>query len=187
MKRMFLVRRKRCGQKTNHRWWYISCQQHSRRIKTTTDCICCRISVLWFSFCARLYYSWFASSVKFAVAVFLEHLWNAWFPPLQMVMRFIARGSFICVLSSFICVCCLPYLSPLLDTQLIPAYLISKLKSCCKTCLSVFWNGKLLQLLALVDLLFSHIEYLAENGEHTSSWASCECYISFLTYITKNE
>ena len=58
----------------------------------------------------------------------------------------------------------LHYLSALPDAQFIPAYLIYKLNTSCKICLSAFRNGKLLQLLALVNLLFSH-EYLAENGK----------------------
>ena len=79
----------------------------------------------------------------------------------------------------------LHYLSALLDAQFIPVYLIYKLNSSCIICLSAFRNGKLLQLLA--NLLFSHTEYLAENGKHTSSLTSCVYYISFLTYVTKNE
>ena len=119
-------------------------------------------------------------------------------------MRFLACGSF-----SFVLLCCicayvfvnifyraplftfltnyLHNLSALLDAQFIPTFLIYKLNSSCIICLSAFRNGKLLQLLALVNLLFSHTEYLAENGKHTSSLASCVYYISFLTYITKNE
>ena len=120
-------------------------------------------------------------------------------------MRFLACGSFICVLLCCICAYVfvnisyraplftlltnyLHYLSALLDAQFIPADLIYKLNASCKICnLSAFRNGKLLQLLALVNLLFSHTEYLAENGKHTSSLASCVYYIAFLTYITKNE
>ena len=119
-------------------------------------------------------------------------------------MRFLARGFFICVL-----LCCiysyvfvnifyhaplftlltnyLHYLSALPDAQFISVYLIYKRHAFCKICLSAFRNGKLLQLLALVKLLFSHTEYLVENGKHTSSLTSCVYYISFLTYITKNE
>ena len=142
--------------------------------------------------------------VKIAVAVFLVHLRNAWLPPLQIAMRFLACGFFICVLLCCICAYVfvnrfyhallftlltnyLHYLSALFDAQFIPAYLIYKLNASSKICLSVFRNGKLLQLLTLVNLLFSHTEYLAENGKHTSSLASCVYYISFLTYITKNE
>ena len=58
----------------------------------------------------------------------------------------------------------LRYLSALLlDAQFIPAYLIYKLNASYKICMSTFRNGKLLQLLALINLLFSHTEYLAEN------------------------
>ena len=82
----------------------------------------------------------------------------------------------------------LHYLSALLDAQFIPAYLIYKLNASCKICSSAFRNGKLLQLLALVNLSVSHTEHLAENEKHTSSLASCVYYtVSFLTYITKNE
>ena len=119
-------------------------------------------------------------------------------------MRFLACGSFICVLLCCICTYVfvniffraplftvltnyLHYLSALLDAKFIPLYLIYKLNSSCIICLSVFRNGKLLQLLALVNVLFSHTEYLAENGKHTSSLTSCVYYISFLTYITKNK
>ena len=119
-------------------------------------------------------------------------------------MRFLACGFFICVLLCCICVYVfvnifyraplfilltnyLHYLSALLDAQFIPAYLNYKLNASCKICLSAFRNGKLLQLFALVNLLFSHTEYLAENGKHTSSLASCVYYISFLIYIAKNE
>ena len=117
------------------------------------------------------------------------HLWNAWLPPLQVAMHFLACGSFICVLLCCICTYvfvniffCAPlftlltnylhYLSALLDAQFIPAYLIYKLNSSCIICFSAFRNRKLLQLLALVNHLFSHTEYLAENGKHTSSLAS---------------
>ena len=119
-------------------------------------------------------------------------------------MRFLACGFFICVLLCCICAyvfvnifyhaalfTLLTYylhcLSALPDTQFIPAYLIYKLNASCKICLSAFQNGKLLQPLALVKFLFSHTKYLAVNGKHTSSLASCVYYISFLTYITKNE
>ena len=129
----------------------------------------------------------------------------SWLPPLQIAMRFLAYGFFICVLLCSICAYVfvnifyraplfilltnyLHYLSALLDAQfIIPAYLIYKLNASCKICLSAFRNGKLLQLLALVNLLFSHTEHLAENEKHTSSLASCVYCISFLTYITKNE
>ena len=122
----------------------------------------------------------------------------------QIAMRFLACGSFICVLLCCICTYVivniffraplftlltdyLHYLSALLDAQFIPVYLIYmyKLNSSCIICLSAFRNGKLLQLLA--NLLFSHTEYLAENGKHTSSLTICVYYISFLTYVTKNE
>ena len=119
-------------------------------------------------------------------------------------MRFLACGFFICVLLCWICAYVfvnifyhaplftlltnyLHCLSALPDAQFIPAYLIYKLNASRKICLSAFRNGKLLQALALVNLLFSHTEYLAKNGKHTSSLASCVYYISFLTYITKNE
>lgn len=119
-------------------------------------------------------------------------------------MRFLACGFFICVLLCCICAYVfvniffhaplftlptnyLHYLSALLDAQFIPAYLIYKLNASCKICLFTFRNGKLLQLLALVNLLFSHTKYLAENGKHISSLASCVYYISFLTYIRENE
>ena len=127
-----------------------------------------------------------------------------WLPPLQIAMRFLACGSFICVL-----LCCiyayvfvtiffraptftllttyLHYLSALFGAQFICAFLIYKLNSSYIICLSAFQNGELLQLLALAGLLFSHTDYLAGNGKHTSPLASCVYYILFLTYITKNE
>ena len=106
---------------------------------------------------------------------FLVHLWNAWLPPLQIAMRFLAYGFFICVLLCCICEYVfvnifyhaplftlltnyLHCLSALPDAQFIPAYLIYKLNASCKICLSAFRNGKLLQLLTLVNLLFSHTE-----------------------------
>ena len=70
----------------------------------------------------------------------------------------------------------LHYLSALLDAQFIPTYLIYKLNSSCIICLSAFRNGKLLPLLALVNLLFSHTEYFADNGKHTYSLANCVYY-----------
>ena len=118
-------------------------------------------------------------------------------------MRFLAYGSFICVLLCCICAYVfvniffraptftlltnyLHYFSALLGAHFISAFVIYKLNSSCKISLSAFQNGKLLQLLALV-VSYSRILNTSQNGKHTSPLASCAYYILFLTYITKNE
>ena len=119
-------------------------------------------------------------------------------------MHFPACGSFICVLICRLCVFLLAkifvrypiftflatylcYQLTLLGVQFISKCLTHMLNFSCIICLSAFQSGFPQSSSLIFFFLFSHIEYFAENGKHTSPLANCAYCFVFLMSIAKNE